>query len=132
MLHMHVNGWRAILWLPPWVSPSPYCPAGGKEAKQVNVAQHCSHTQCRVNCIAMQGGESTQVIGALLYGMHERGYYCQTSPKYYAWDGNGSMWVTKIFFPATDREIHKSRLHPISPGCTSMIGNCHKCEQRIG
>ena len=54
--NMHACEWRAILWLPPWVSPSPYCPAGGKEAKQVNVAQHCSHTHCRVNCIAMQGG----------------------------------------------------------------------------
>ena len=50
---MHACEWRAILWLPPWVSPSPYCPAGGKEAKQVNVGSPLYHVpahNCTTQC----------------------------------------------------------------------------------
>ena len=156
---MHACEWRAILWLPPWVSPSPYCPAGGKEAKQVNVGsplyhvppQNCT-TQCGFHyCTTSHhtivphtrrnaGGVNTSQWSIIV--PHEWAYH----PKYFVpheWAQNilcvGICIGDEKYFSArdqkkkesaTDPEIHKSRLHPISQGCTSMIANCHKREQR--
>ena len=104
---------------------------------------------------AMQG-ESTQVNGALLNHIYvyECVYNAQIGVKILRVRGN--WWVTRKYSWATDPEnispeiflfateiqwrenislqqIQKSinlELHPISSGCTSMIANCHKCEQR--
>ena len=124
---MHICEWTAILWLPPWVSPSPYCPAGGKEAKQVNVAPlyHVPPHNCTTHTAQCKGSQHKSME-------HYRPTRVSLSTKIFrAWEFAS---VTRKYFSrkksATDPEIHKSRLHPISPGCTSMIANCHKCEQR--